>query len=157
MSYDLTFLLKDSASPSDAEDVEDGEGWDDDDDDEALEAPDGVAWERIVEESRSVLGDVDVRRHDGYFELDHEPTGIQVSLYADEAGVTVPYWYSGAEAEAIVRVMYQIGEIVERCTGMAGRDEQVGLPVADAAGRQQLAVSVFNHVSGTVVQPRAEE
>ncbi|MFF5225258.1 hypothetical protein [Dactylosporangium sp. NPDC000521] len=157
MSYDLTFSLKHSASPSDAEDVEDDEGWDDDDDDEALAAPDGAAWERIVEESRSVLGDLDVRRHDGYFELDHEPTGIQVSLYADEADVTVPYWYSGAEAEAIVRVMYQIGEIVERCTGMVGRDEQVGLPVADAAGRQQLAVSVFNHVSGTVVRPQAEQ
>ncbi|GAA4969084.1 hypothetical protein [Actinoplanes utahensis] len=144
MSYDLTFLVK-----------SDGQSWED-----ALEAleeraedeagggaPDGAAWERIVADARGLLGEVALHAEDGFFELDHEATGIQVSLYDGEAAVTVPYWYAGERAEPVVRLIYQLGLSVERHTGLAGYDGQVGMSVADAAGRPELAVSIFDQTA----------
>jgi hypothetical protein len=144
MSYDLTFLRKN-----------DDQSWD-----EALEAleerveldadsgsPDVQAWAHIVAEARQFLGDVELHQSATFFELDHESTGIQVSLYGDEAAITVPYWYAGADAESVVGLIYQLGLIVERHTGLVGYDGQVGLAVAEASARPQLAVSCFDQVA----------
>ncbi|MBO3737331.1 hypothetical protein [Actinoplanes flavus] len=155
MSYDLTFLAK-----------SDDQSWDD-----ALEAleeqdgddgsPDRAAWDRIVADARAFLGDVELHESGSYLELDHEATGIQLSLYAREAGITVPYWYSGQDAERIAALIYRLGLIVERHTGLAGYDGQVGLGVTEAAARPELAVTIFDQVARSfadrgIVSPSSE-
>ncbi|WP_432978938.1 hypothetical protein [Dactylosporangium sp. CA-233914] len=88
MSYDLAFLRKN-----------DDQSWD-----QALEAleerveentdtgsPDAEAWAHIAAEAQQLLGDVELHQNAKFFELDHEPTGIQLSLYGDEAAITAPY------------------------------------------------------------------
>lgn len=144
MSYDLTFLRKnddqswDQALEASEERVEA---------DPAAETPDAEAWTHIVAEAQELLGDVELQQNAQFFELDHERTGLQLSLYGDEAGITVPYWYAGSDAATIVRLIYQLGLIVERHTGLSGYDGQVGLAVAEAADQPQLAVSIFDQVA----------
>lgn len=141
MSFDLTFVRKtadqswDEALDS-AEDDTDGE-------------PDAQAWARIVNDAREILGDIDLHSGGDYFELDHEPTGIQLSLYADEAGITVPYWYAGAEAQEIVRTIYRLAAVIEEHTGLSGYDGQVDLPVAEVAERPELAAASFDMVAAS--------
>jgi hypothetical protein len=144
MSYDLTFLPKN-----------DDESWEQAfeameeraEDDVETGSPDVEAWARIAAEARQVLGDVELHESADHFELDHEPTGIQISLFGGEAGVTVPYWYKGSDAAAIVGLIYRLGLIVERHTGLVGYDGQVELAVAEAAGQPELAVSCFDQVA----------
>ena len=154
MSYDLTFLRKDDA-----------QSWD-----EALEAleervgedadagpPDAQAWAHIVAEAQQLLGDVELHQNERFFELDHEPTGIQLALYGDGAGITVPYWYAGAKAEAIIELIYQLGLSVERHTPLVGYDPQLELAVAEAAHQPQLAVAIFDQVAQSFARPRDPE
>jgi hypothetical protein len=59
----------------------------------------------------------------------------------------VPYWYAGADAEAIVHAIYQLGQVVEAATGFAGYDPQLELPLTDATTRTDLAVATFDQVA----------
>jgi hypothetical protein len=139
MSYDLTFLPK-SADQS----------WE-----EALAAvgpepaglPDPQMWERLVAGARKVLGEVDTFADHDHFELVHLSTGIQLSYFAGAAGIEVPYWYRGTDAEAVVGKVYQLGRVVEDVTGLAGYDPQVDLPLADAMERTGLAVATFDQIA----------
>jgi hypothetical protein len=139
MSYDLTFLPK----PADQSWVE------------ALAAvgsepgglPDPEVWERLVASARQLLGDVDVFVDDDHFELVDLPTGIQLSYFPSEAGIEVPYWYHGTDAQAVVRMVYRLGRVVEAITGFAGYDPQLELNLADATERMGLAVAIFDQVA----------
>ena len=136
MSFDLNFVRK---SPD--------QSWDDAldvGDEETDGAPDTQVWARIVDDARQILGDINLHAGGDYLELDHEPTGIQLSLYANEAAITVPYWYSGADAQEIVRTLYRLAAVVEEHTGFSGYDPQVDLPVAEVAERPELATASFD-------------
>ena len=139
MSYDLAFLPK--AADQSWDDLLDAEP------DESDGPPDAAAWERIEAAARQILGEVTVHRSERFCELDHEATGIQVSLYAGEAAITVPYWYVGAEAAAVVERIYALGRAVEEATGYSGYDPQLELPLAEAAADQ--AVAAFDAVAGS--------
>jgi hypothetical protein len=139
MSYDLTFLPK----PAD-------QSWE-----EALAAvgsepadlPDPEVWERLVAGARQLLGEVDTFADHDHFELVHLPTGIQLSYFAGEAGIEVPYWYRGADAESVVCQVYLLGRVVEDVTGFAGYDPQLDLTLADAMERTRLAVATFDRIA----------
>ena len=110
--------------------------------------PDVDVWSRIVADARLILGsEIEEHRSAESFELDHGPTGIQLSLYGDEAGITVPYWYKGADAAVIMEMVYKLGGVIERHTGLTGYDGQVGLALAEAVGRPRLAMKVFDQVA----------
>ncbi|MFI5490518.1 hypothetical protein [Micromonospora echinaurantiaca] len=145
MSYDLIFVpLSDDQSWDDA--VEAAEEADSD------ERPSGEAWARLVVAARQVLGEVSVFEGAHNYELTHEPTGIQVSYYAAEAGITVPYWYRGGDAQAVVTAMYQLGEAVQAVTGLPGYDPQLELPLSDALARPELAVRVFDEAADSFAE-----
>lgn len=142
MSFDLTFVRK-AADQSWEDALEAG------DDLETDGTPDAQAWARIVRDAREILGEIDL--HDGgeYLELDHEPTGIQLSLYADEAAITVPYWYAGTQAQEIARTLYRLAAVIEEHTEFSGYDGQADLPVAEAAERPELAMASFDMVAAS--------
>lgn len=145
MSYDLIFVPRG-----------DDQSWED-----ALEAaekadsdkrPSGETWTRMVAAVRQVLGDVSVFEGAHNYELTHEPTGIQVSYFAGEAGITVPYWYRGGDARTVVTVMYRLGEAVQAVTGLPGYDPQLELPVSDAVAQPELAARVFDEVAASFAE-----
>ena len=149
MSYDLNFVRK-----------VDGQTWEEAyealdaalEDDDHIGTPDSQAWGRIVAAARQVLGDVEVHDGGGWYELDHEPTGIQVNLSADSADLTVPYWYAGADAARIVEAIYRLGQAVEEHTGLTGYDPQVERPLAEVVDRPEAAVAVFDQVADSFQQ-----
>jgi hypothetical protein len=145
MSYDLIFVPR-----------SDDQSWDD-----ALEAaeeadsdkrPSGETWARLGAAARQVLGEVSVFEGAHNYELTHEPTGIQLSYYAEEAGIKVPYWHRGGDAQAVVTVMYRLGEAVQAVTGLLGYDPQLELPLSDAVTQPELAVRVFDDVAASFAE-----
>jgi hypothetical protein len=143
MSYDLTFLPK-SADQSWEEAMAAEAAADDDD-----AVPSAEVWARLLAAGREVLGEVSVYEGDGSYELDHEATGIELSYYAGEAAITVPYWYRGDDARRVVELIYRLGAAVEGATGLTGFDPQVELGIADAAARPELAVATFDQVAAS--------
>ncbi|MEU2613933.1 hypothetical protein ABZ570_20455 [Micromonospora sp. NPDC007271] len=145
MSYDLIFVPR-----------SDDQSWDDAldaaEEADSDERPSGEAWARLVAVARQVLGEVSVFEGTHHYELTHEPTGIQVSYFAEEAGITVPYWYRGGAAQAIVKAMYQLGEAVQAVTGLPGYDPQLELPLSDAVAQPQLAVRIFDEVAASFAE-----
>jgi hypothetical protein len=129
VSYDIYFLNR-----------HEGQTWD-----EALEALEGdaeevelspemiYAWDRILPQARALLGEVDVFEDGESLELTHHPTGMQFSIFAGEAGITVPYWHSGDDAGRVIAMAYALAAVVERETGLEGYDPQVERPVSELA------------------------
>jgi hypothetical protein len=140
MSYDLTFLPK-----------TDDQSWE-----EAMDAaeeaesdgpPDPRVWRVILDGATAVLGEVDVFEGQDNYELTHHPTGIQVSLFSTEAGISVPYHFAGEDAKVVLRLIYQLGRIVEAATGWSGYDPQSDLPIAEAAETLGHGVETFDTVA----------
>jgi hypothetical protein len=68
---------------------------------------------------------------EGYFrdiEIDagEHGNGIQISLFADEADVSVPYWHTGQTAEAVFAEIWQYIQVIEQETGFKTYDSQTG-------------------------------
>ncbi|WP_433060754.1 hypothetical protein [Dactylosporangium sp. CS-033363] len=139
MSYDLTFLHK----PADVswDDLRDAE----EDADLSDEAPDAAQWAAITAAATQLLGEVELHAGEAFFELDHNPTGLQLTLYAGSAAITVPYWHQGPDAQRVVRTMYDLAAIVERHTGLTGYDPQLERPTAEAS--PEHAVTIFDQTA----------
>jgi hypothetical protein len=142
MSYDIYFL-----------DLKPGQGWA-----EAIEAlgerlaeDEGSVpphWDQVTEQARDLLGEVSVFENPPSWEISHEPTGMQLSNFEGQWGLSVPYWTEGEAATQVVSRVYALAMIVERATGLRAYDPQLGQPVADLAGVQpQAATRVFGKVT----------
>lgn len=55
-----------------------------------------------------------------------DDTGVQVSLFEHELGVTVPYWHTGHAARAVMRLVWSYLAILEQETGWETYDPQLG-------------------------------
>lgn len=93
------------------------------------------AWDRIVARTREALGEVEATTTAIVGELVHAPTGIEISVSAGEAGITVPYRHSGDAALEVMSQVYALAHIVEDETGFEGYDIQLEEPVSDARRR----------------------
>jgi hypothetical protein len=93
-------------------------------------------WGRIVEALRRRLGEVDVRVDDDVCEATHA-SGLQVSLYPDEASITFPY-SERPDRRAFHDDVVDVVGILERETGLQAWDAQTDGPfdghVHDEAG-----------------------
>lgn len=80
---------------------------------------------------RSVLPDVTTFEGGSSRQLDHEPSGIQVSTFTGDPGeiaVTVPYWYDEDRAAPIVEILRRLATAIEAATGLVAYDPQAGGP-----------------------------
>jgi hypothetical protein len=144
MSYDLVIMPK-----------RDGQSWT-----EALEAEpsaarapvDPAVWDVVVKGAREILGDVRTDDEGGERRLTHQQSGIMVTCRADAATVSVPFWYTGAQAEAVVDALYRVANTVATATGMAAYDPQLELPLAQAQTRRDAAVAVFDQAAEALAQ-----
>lgn len=123
MSYDILFVPR-----------RPGQSWDD-----ALDEAEGrdvlgdairpermAQWERVVEALRRRLGEVDVTVGDDVCEASHA-SGLQVSLFPDEAAVTFPY-RDREDRRAFHDTVVDVVGIVERETGLQAWDAQTDEP-----------------------------
>lgn len=115
-------------------------------------APGQEVWLRLVAAARQVLGEVSVSEDARDFELVHEPTAIYLNYRPNGARVTVPYWHQGADAEAVIKLVYQLGEVVQAVSGLDGYDPQLGLPLSDAVAQPELAVAIVDNTSASITR-----
>ncbi|MFJ5214926.1 hypothetical protein ACIP98_09435 [Streptomyces sp. NPDC088354] len=138
MSYDIYFLSR-----------RDGQSWD-----EVLEAMEDAAqdsgpipaellaaWQRIVPQARTLLGDVEIAE-DGQEsrDLSHSGTGVDLSVFGDEVSITVPYWHVGDGAATVLGKVFALSAIVEKETGLTAYDPQVEMPLAEMPPQQATGI-----------------
>jgi hypothetical protein len=114
----------------------------------------GQSWEQVLEANeRRVLQEADrpfspaararveriadrLQAHDPQLErftseycieLDRpDDSGVQVSLFEHELGVTVPYWHTGQAARAVMELVWSYLAILEQESGWDTYDPQLG-------------------------------
>ncbi|MGJ7442000.1 hypothetical protein [Aquipuribacter sp. MA13-6] len=111
-------------------------------------------WDRIVASLRRRLGEVEESVADDTLEATHVASGLQVSLYPDEAALTFPYWERPDVAAFHDQVVDVVG-LVESETGLSAWDAQSDAPfdgtIHDEAG---VSTSVrLTQSGGTVPGP----
>lgn len=142
MSYDIYFLRR-----------EPGQSWEDamaalEEQAEDHEAPSRPArWDQVVCGVREVLGDASVVEGPPNWEIDDEDTAIQVSCFAGQWSITVPYWWDGERAEAIAGYLRAIAGIIHEATGLDPYDPQVGENITSGAWTPGKAAVVFGQVA----------
>ncbi|MFF0110841.1 hypothetical protein [Streptomyces hirsutus] len=129
MSYDIYFLNR-----------PDGQSWD-----EVLEAMEEAAedsepipahllgaWDRIVPQARTLLGEVEITEYERESrDLSHSGTGIDLSVFGDEVTITVPYWHAGDDAAVVFGQVSALAVIVEKETGLTAYDPQTERPLTE--------------------------
>lgn len=141
MSYDIYFVRR----PADGRwddvlfDLEGEAG-----SDRSLQQDELEVWESIVTGVCSLLPDIESFEGDNNRELTDEASGIQLFMYSGELSLSVPYWYSGPEAEALVAVLRQVVEIVEGKSGLVAFDPQAEGPFLETDA--SAAASSFDKV-----------
>ena len=149
MSFDLYFLAR---AP--------GQNWEDavaaleDLPEVPLTEEDVLLWHRLESEIRQILPEVEPFEGERNRELTHDETGIQISFFHRELSLSVPYWHSGPEAEALIARLRQVVSVIERVSGLTAYDPQAEAPflgegdqvasvtfdMADRALREQASV-----------------
>lgn len=111
-------------------------------------------WARIVAALRRRLGEIEEFLADDALEATHVGSGLQVSLFPDEAAVTFPYWQRedvGAFHDQVVDVV----GLVESETGLSAWDAQSDAPF-DGVIHDEAGVSASARLTtsgGTVPGP----
>ena len=72
--------------------------------------------------------------------------GIQITLFDDEASVTVPYWHQGAAARQVFEEIWSYLEIIEREGGFFTYDPQIER-VLDLQKDFEASLSCYDRVS----------
>jgi hypothetical protein len=75
--------------------------------------------------------------------------GIQITLFDDEASVTVPYWHEGGKAESTFREIWEYLRIIQRETGYLVYDQQLGR-IVDLASDFDAAIRCYCGASAHV-------
>jgi hypothetical protein len=85
-----------------------------------------------------------------------ESKPAQVTLYGDQAFITIPYWHSGDEAKTAMGAVWRLVEIIHERTGWILYDEQEGRQVDIAAGPEQL-IGGYEYGTAAVAEIAARE
>ncbi|MFF0110679.1 hypothetical protein [Streptomyces hirsutus] len=129
MSYDIYFLNR-----------RDGQSWDEvlEGMEEAAEESEPIpahlleAWDRIVPQARTLLGEVEITEYEQESrDLSHSGTGIDLSVFGDEVSITVPYWHAGDDAAVVLGQVSALAAIVEKETELTAYDPQTERPLVE--------------------------
>lgn len=97
-----------------------------------------------VEEAQKKYRHIELNGPDG-------SNGIQITLFDDEASVTVPYWHQGPAARKVFEEIWSYLEIIEREGGLFTYDPQIEL-VLDLKKDFEAALSCYDRVSRGVAE-----
>ena len=90
---------------------------------------------------------------DHHLEFTDGLVGVQVSLYADEAAITIPYWHMGKSAEYVIQLAVAAARIIEAETHFVGFDFQLGRPFLNKERNAPDAIT-FLQATSNMVQTR---
>lgn len=83
-------------------------------------------WERLVDRSRPLLeGPIELYLTREFRELSDEGTGITLTLFAYEAGLTAPYGHG--EPKRLIATLFALARVIQEETGWRGFDPQLGV------------------------------
>lgn len=85
-------------------------------------------WTRLDSKIREVLPASELFEGERCRELTDGASGIQVSLFADQLSLSVPYWNSGPDAERLIEVLRRVVWVIEEETGLTAYDTQAEAP-----------------------------
>lgn len=93
----------------------------------------------------------EARKEDGVVELDggEHSNGIQITLFGNEAGLTVPYWHQATQARRVFEEIWSYLEIIQREGGFFVYDPQLGR-VLDLSGDFEAALASYQRAMRTV-------
>jgi hypothetical protein len=78
-------------------------------------------------------------------------------VYARSAAINVPYWYEGAEADAVMERVFAYARVISETLGYAVWDPQTGTVVEPGAGGHADAAEIMGDITGRmgeIVQPQ---
>jgi hypothetical protein len=145
MSFDLYFLTLGS-----------GETWQDAMDrlEEAaaaeigLDGQDNAQWDAVHAAVEPLLPGAEEFAGESHRELNDDGSGIQLSLSHRELSLTIPYWYSGPDAQAMVERLRAVAIAVEGATGLTAYDPQADGPFLGDGERS--AAATFDQVQAAL-------
>ena len=82
-----------------------------------------------------------------HIELNDESTGMQITLFDDEASISVPYWHQGEKAQTVFRRMLDNAAVICREAGYVVFDPQ-SESVIDPGAEPEEMVGVYTSQVG---------
>jgi hypothetical protein len=113
-----------------------------------LGAADVERWQTVLDQVRPLLPDAEEFAGESHRELSDVATGMQLSFAPGELSLTIPYWYTGPEAQAIVDRLRSVVLAVEAATGLTAYDPQADAPFVHAG--HQTAAAAFDQVDASL-------
>ncbi len=119
-----------------------------------------LGYEEIAKQEKISVEEARVRYR--YLQLNgsqEEGAGIQVTLFDDEASVTVPFWHEGDKAADAFRKIWGYLHIIGRETGYLIYDPQIDRVIDPATGLEDALASytgVIRSISKTFPTGRTE-
>ena len=102
-------------------------------------------WQSVLGHVRPLLPNATQFAGASHRQLSDDATSIQLSLAPGELSLTIPYWYSGPEAQAMVERLRSVALAVEDATGLTAYDPQADAPFTGAG--EQSAAARFDQVA----------
>ena len=110
-----------------------------------LDDADLACWDSVCARLAALLPDAETFQGGAHRELSDDVTGIQVSLFHGELSLSVPYWYSGSEAQALIALLREVVLAIQAETGLTAYDPQAdGAPFI--GGGDAAAAQTFDRV-----------
>ena len=91
---------------------------------------------------------------------DDDPDGIQITLFDDEASVSVPFWHEGAQAEEAFREIWEYLQIISRESDYLIYDPQTERVMDPSMGFDEALdcySSVMDRLDETLAVPQNEK
>jgi hypothetical protein len=141
VSYDLIFIPRAA-----------GQSWDDaieaseDAEDAGPRLADGP-WRNIVAAAQRLFGEVNDDSGKDVRELEHPPSGLDLSAWTDEASVGLPYEHTGETARRYLAAMFELAKLVAKETGLQGYDLQIDRPLEESNDYFEDVVEIYTSAS----------
>jgi hypothetical protein len=110
----------------------------------AFDDADLARWDSVQARVAVLLPDAETFQGRAHRELSDDATGIQVSLSPGELSLTVPYWYSGPDAQRLTALLRSVVLAIEEETGLTAYDPQAAAPFIGSG--DAAAAETFNRV-----------
>lgn len=113
-----------------------------------LDDQDLARWAAVRRDVEPLLPDAEEFSGESHRELNDDASGIQLSLSRRELSLTIPYWYSGPDAQAMVKRLRAVAVAVEGATGLTAYDPQADAPFLGEGER--TAAATFDQVEAAL-------
>ena len=80
-------------------------------------------------------------------ELEHAPSGLDLSAWTDEASLGMPFEHTGETARSYLVAMFELAGVVTKETGLQGYDLQIDRPLDESDDYFEDVVEIYTNTS----------